>query len=174
MNAASPFVREQIEKRLKELRENCALQRLHLRNAHGRRWSGCERSDRNNPSSWDLYWENLQAEAQRERPKWVEAADKQLSDFIAEHRPLMGADWVGNDHGRLCWAPYCGGRPIDQHYCQLDEGHEGAHADQSGAWPRDVTNDHEWHRLANSCCHPATFGKEQSTICAACGTTLLP
>ena len=46
-----------ITQRLVELRHDCALQRLHLRNAHGRRWSGCKRDDPDNPSSWDLHWE---------------------------------------------------------------------------------------------------------------------
>lgn len=116
-----------IEQNLHVLRHDCALQRLHLRNAHGPRWSGCPRKDPDKPSSWDLYWENLQAEAQRERPKDVAAADKRLADFIAESRKVMGPDWPGNDHGRLCWSPFFGGLPINQFYCQLQEGHTGPH-----------------------------------------------
>ena len=157
----SGFLREQIEKRLKELRYNCGLQRLHLANAHGRRWSGCPRQDPDKPSSWDLHWENLQAEAQRERPKDVAKADKELADFIAEHRPLMGADWIGNDHGRLCWGHYLGGMPIDQHYCQREEGHDGNCADEwpetrwacespRGSWPKGVTCDREWREKIES------------------------
>lgn len=49
----STFLKEQIEKKLKELRYDCGLQRLHLANAHGWRWSGCERKEPYNPSSWD-------------------------------------------------------------------------------------------------------------------------
>lgn len=146
----SSFLREQIEKRLKELRYNCGLQRLHLRIAHGPRWSGCQRRNPEKPDSWELYWEELQAKAQQERPKDVEAADKALVDFIAEHRPLMGDDWIGDDHGRLCWSPFLGGRPIDQHYCQREEGHTGTHGNELGAWPIGVTNEHEWHRLLDS------------------------
>jgi hypothetical protein len=152
----STFIREQIEKRLKELRYDCGLQRLHLRNAFGRRWSGCPRRDPEKPDSWDLHWENLQAQAQKERPEWVAKADKALADFIAEHRAIMGPDWPGTDHGRLCWSPFSGGCPIDQHYCQLEENHEGAHADDQGAWPVDVTNEHEWHKLRERCLHPSS------------------
>lgn len=168
----SDFIKSQIEKRLKELRYNCGLQRLHLRNAHGRRWSGCARQDPEKPSSWDLHWETLQAQAQIDRPKDVAAADKTLADFIAEHRHLMGADWPGTDHGRLCWSDYCGGLPIDQHYCQREEGHEGHHAIESGAWPREVTNDHEWHRLIKSCLHAETRENGEAIVCAVCGHAL--
>ncbi len=154
----SSCVREAIEKRLAELRYQCGLHRLHVINAFGRRWSQQPRRDPDNPSSWDLHWENLQAKAQEERPKDVEAADKALVEFIAYHRPLMGPDWIGNDHGRLCWAPYAGGFPISQHYCQREEGHDGNHADvwpetrwacehENGSWPQGVTGDHEWSKL---------------------------
>ena len=139
----SDFVMQQINKRLAELREDCALQRLLLSNAHGRRWSGCPRANPDKPSSWDLYWENLQAQAQIDRPKDVLAADKRLANFIAEHRLLMGSEWIGNDHGRLCWDHYLGGFPIDQHYCQLPEGHEGNHCDKIGAWLPGTHNSHD-------------------------------
>lgn len=152
------ILRDAINQKLAELRKDCALQRLHLKNAFGRRWSGCQRQDPEKPSSWDLYWENLQAEAQRERPKDVEAADKALADFIAECRVIMGPDWIGNDHGRLCWATYLGGMPIDTHYCVREEGHAGNHADEwpetrwacngpRGSWPQGVTCDREWREL---------------------------
>jgi hypothetical protein len=150
----SEFIRAAIAKRLVELRENCAVQRLHLRNAHGRRWGDTK------------YWDDLQAKAQVERPKDVEAADKALADFIAEHRGFMGGDWPGSEHGRLCWEPFCGGMPIDQHYCQREEGHEGIHGDKAFAWPRDVTNDHEWHKLRESCAHG---DKVLNGVCQVCG-----
>lgn len=140
-------IREQIEKQLVALRYNCGLQRLHVRNAHGPRWSGCQRRNPDKPDSWELYWENLQAAAQVERPAWVEKADMELAEFIAYHRAGMGPDWIGNDHGRLCWAPYLGGMPIDQHYCQKAEGHTDAHGNHRGEWPQGVTNEHEWRRL---------------------------
>jgi hypothetical protein len=151
----SVFVRESIEKQLKQLRYNCCLQRLHLRNAHGPRWSGQPRRNPDKPDSWDLHWENLQAQAQITRAKDVKEADEELTGFIAEHRPIMGSDWIGNDHGRLCWADYLGGYPIDHHYCQREEGHEGNHGDEwpehrwacehpRGSWPQGVTCDREW------------------------------
>lgn len=171
----SDFIKQQIDKRLKELRYNCALQRLHVRNAFGPRWSGCQRQDPNKPSSWDLHWENLQAQAQVERPKDVSAADKALADFIAEHRPLMDPTWPGSDHGRLCWAPFTGGLPIDQHYCQREEGHGGFHCDGVGAWPRNVTHDQEFSKVRNECPHmmePVEYGG--APVCPACGATLIP
>lgn len=157
----SDFIRQQIEKRLKELRDDCGLQRLHLRNAHGPRWSGCQRRNPEKPDGWELYWENLQAAAQAERPTWVKAADQALSDFIAEHRPIMGAGWIGNDHGRLCWSAFLGGSPIDQHYCQREEGHSGPHGNKVGEWPIGVTNCHEWNRLLEKLPKGST-GLEQS------------
>lgn len=171
-------LKREIKKRLIELREDCALQRLHLRNAFGRRWSGCERRDPDNPSSWDLHWENLQSEAQRQRPKDVEAADKRLAEFISESRTIMGADWPGSDHGRLCWSPFCGRLPIGQFYCQLEEGHAGPHrgTEEYGReteWPnsplQEVTNEHEWHKLIQLCKHETTVLHEGILHCSICG-----
>lgn len=141
------LIKQTIEDKLAALRSNCALQRWHVRVAFGRRWSGCPRKDPANPSSWDLHWENLQLKAQEERPKDVLKADQDLADFIAECRPIMGADWLGNDHGRLCWEPYTGGRPIGHHYCQKAEGHKGDHGNEVGEWPQGVTDETEWRKL---------------------------
>ncbi|HVU07644.1 MAG TPA: hypothetical protein VHG89_03775 [Verrucomicrobiae bacterium] len=170
----SAFLRESIEKKLKELRDDCALKRLIKSNAFGRRWARSARSDEENrrdSGSSDKYWDDRQAEAQRNSTAELEAADKALANFIAEHRPLMGADWIGNDHGRLCWAPYCGGRPIDQYYCQKEEGHEGPHAAQvgedggaAGEWPQNVTNEHEWHRLLETLPKGATGLERQNIV----------
>jgi hypothetical protein len=153
--SASTVVAKAINKRLTELREDCAVKRILVRSAFGHRFSGCPRANPEKPSSWDLHWEGLQAKAQVERPLERDAADAELAAFIVEHRPLMGDDWIGNDHGRLCWEPYLGGLPIDQHYCQREEGHEGNHADEwpetrwvaregKGSWPQGVTGFHEW------------------------------
>jgi hypothetical protein len=135
-SSGSAFVRDAINKRLEELRGVCALKRELVRQAFGRGWSGAKPQDP--PSDWDKYWADLQSAAQRDRPKDVEAADKALADFIAEHRPIMGADWPGTSHGRLCWAGFLGcigGRAINHHYCQRDEGHDGPHEDAEGQWP---------------------------------------
>lgn len=80
-------LKQQIEKRLKELRDDCALQRIHVRNAFGPRWSGCKRANPDKPSSWDLHWENLQAEAQMQRPKDVRDFAHSIFSllFLAEH-----------------------------------------------------------------------------------------
>jgi hypothetical protein len=146
----SAFLREQIKKRLAELRYKCGLQRLYLRHATGRRWAYGSRSsaemERDYGSS-DKYWDETQAKSKRDAEAGIELADKELADFIAEHRTLMGSDWVGNLHGKLCWSPYSGGRPIDQHYCQKPVGHDGQHGNEKGEWPLDVTNEYEWRRL---------------------------
>jgi len=165
----SDFIKQQIEKQLAKLREDCGLQRLHLKNAHGPRWSGCPRRDPDHPSSWDKHWEDLQAQAQIDRPKDVAAADKALSDFIAEHRPIMGADWPGTDHGRLCWSDFLGGLPIDQHYCQREEGHDGRHADFVAAWPQGVTGNREWQELRERCPHSEVEQVAGKPHCAICG-----
>jgi len=175
-------LKAQIEKRLKELRYDCGLQRVYLRHAQGpRRWSGCQRRNPDKPDSWELYWENLQAKAQEERPKDVAAADARLAAFIAESRPIMGAEWPGTDHGRLCWSPFCGGLPIDQFYCQEAENHAGSHlgtGDGTGLemmWPnsplQEVTNEHEWHKLIAVCPHAASRFEERhsANICNVCG-----
>lgn len=176
-------LKAQIEKRFKELRYDCGLQRLHCRNAFGRRWSGCQRENPDKPSQWDLHWENLQSAAQVQRPLDVAAADKRLADFISESRLIIGAEWPGNDHGRLCWSPFCGGMPIDQHYCQLEEGHDGPHEGPgdyapSFAWPnsklQEVTNEHEWYKLIALCPHETPVWKGEYHQCAVCGSKIEP
>jgi hypothetical protein len=146
-SSCSAFLRDAVEKQLEKLRSDCAVKRLIKRNAFGRRWALSGRGKVDEPSSSDKYWDDRQAAAQHKSTEELESADQTLTDFIAEHRQMMGADWIGNDHGRLCWAPFAGGLPIDQHYCQMNEGHEGNHCNHLGAWPQGVTNSHEWHRL---------------------------
>lgn len=158
---ASEFLRGAIDEKLAELREACAVKRQIKRNAFGRRWAlnarGTAENERNSGSS-DKYWDDCQAVAQTNAVADLAAADKALADFIAEHRPLMGVDWIGNEHGRLCWEPFLGGLPIDQHYCQREEAHDGNHAvewpetrwacdHRRGSWPQGVTNVYEWREL---------------------------
>lgn len=61
----------------------------------------------------------------------VSAAGTELAEFILEHRQLVGD--IPNC-GRLCWHKFTGGQPIDTHYCQLKEGHDGDHCDTAGRW----------------------------------------
>lgn len=133
---SSTVVREAIEKKLKELQQDCCIRKEWMRQTHD-----------------DWFWgssdegKRKQEEAKIERPKDYEAALKTLSTFVEEHRPLMGDDWPETPGGRKCWAPYLGGMPIDQHYCQMEEGHEGHHCDSRIKWPQGVANDrqmHEW------------------------------
>lgn len=159
----STFVADQIRARLEILRHACAVARIAVRDAFRGKWGDGK------------YWQDRQAEAQIERPKDVITADKALSDFIAEHRPIMGAEWPGTDHGRLCWAPYCGGYPIDQHYCQREENHEGHHADENGAWPKNVSSDREWHDLKKTCAHVSRGPNKDGVIaCRDCGFAIPP
>ena len=167
----SAFLQGQIEKRLKELRHQCELLRLTKADAFRGRWARASRSDEENrrdSGSSDKYWDDLQAKEQGERTIALALADKALVDFIAEHRRFMTPEWPGTDHGRLCWSPYCGGTPIEQRYCQLAEGHEGVHADGQYGWPREVTNDREWHQLRESCAHEfIQYGDDRA--CHKCG-----
>jgi hypothetical protein len=150
--ACSSVVREAIEKRLEELRADCAVKREIKRNAYGRRWALAGGND----ASSQKYWDDRQAAAQEKSTLEVDAADMALVEFIAEHRPLMGSDWIGNDHGRLCWSGYLGGMPINQHYCQREENHDGNCADEwpetkwvfrdrRGSWPKGCSNSREVH-----------------------------
>ena len=164
VGGVSSILRETIETKLAELRADCALKRQIKRNAFGRRWARSARSNAENerdcgPS--DKYWDDRQAEAQRKSTVELEAADKALADLIFEARPVMGPDWLGNDHGRLCWAEYLGGYPIKHHYCEREEGHEGNHADEwpetrwacehpAGSWPQGVTSNREWNERAEA------------------------
>ena len=142
----SGFVRAVIEKELARLRHVCAVKRQIKRNAFGRRWAlACD--DCAGPTE---YWDEYQAKAQRDSTAAVEAAERALADFIAEHRAIMGEGWAGSDHGRLCWAPFLGGTPIQQHYCECPEGHQGNHCNSIGAWPQNVTNVYEWSALIES------------------------
>lgn len=133
----SGFVRESIESRLAELRADCALKRHIQRSAFGRRWANSSRTeeemDRDNGPQ-DAYWDELQASAQKKAVADTAGADAVLAAFIAEHRHFMGPDWIGNDHGLLCWHSITAGQPIATHYCQLEPGHSGPHADEHGRW----------------------------------------
>lgn len=131
----STFIKESIAKKLIELRYQCGLQRLHVRGANVKSWGDGE------------YWERCLREEKIKRPIDRDAADKALAGFIAEHRAIMGPDWIGNDHGRLCWSDYLGGAPIDQHYCQKPEGHEGPGGNEIGVWPQGIRNGRQWHEL---------------------------
>ncbi len=168
----SDFLKEQIEKQVKKLRADCAVKREIKRNAFGRRWALASRGHPDKPDGSDKYWDDLQAKEQVTRTEDLANADKTLAGFITEHRSFMGPDWIGNDHGRLCWCPFLGGTPIDQHYCEREENHDGPHADSAFAWPREVTNEHEWHKLRGTCSHPETSDHESGRQCVVCGKIL--
>lgn len=139
----SAFIRDSVNKRLRELRDKCALEKEGLRHATEPGYWGTD-----NPGQ--TYWADMKARCAVERKETYAQALNALECFIAEHRSIMGEEWVGNNHGRLCWSPYLGGCPIDQHYCQKPEGHTDAHANEIGAWPIGVRNEHQWHELRRS------------------------
>lgn len=88
----STFLKEQTEKRLKELRYNCGLQRLYLRNASEKRWARAARSTEENQrdcGSSDKYWDDVQAKSLTKAASGIAEADKLLAEFIAEHRAMM-------------------------------------------------------------------------------------
>lgn len=141
VGSAPSFIRDAITKRLAELRETCAIKQEGVRHAQDPKtyWG----SD----SGQSTYWRDLKAKCAAERPAELAAAKRELADFITEHRPIMGADWVPDGHGCQCWAPYLGGAPIGQYYCDREPGHTGPHRCHRGAWPQGVDGDQAWHRL---------------------------
>lgn len=120
----SAFVREAIMQRLKELRTECALRLGMLEDSKTGFWE---------PSK---YWQDMRVKTILEGKEKAHNALKSLEDFVAEHRPIMGAAWMRKHNGRLCWAKYLGGYPIDTHYCIRPEGHKGRHHDTVGWWRR--------------------------------------
>ncbi len=169
------FVIDSIHKRLAELREDCAVKRLIKFNAFERRWARAARTDQQNEADCgpsDSYWDDRQAKAQTESTNAVVVADAELSQFIAEHRHIMGPDWIGNDHGRLCWGHFLGGRPIGQHYCQREEGHDGFCQNDVGAWPKGIHGEPQWWRVKKACAHESKIEWQQKTCCEQCGQVL--
>lgn len=119
------FIQSAIREHLGELRHICAEKRHHL----SIRPSQLEDIETNPQTRAWLDW------AQQE----IKNADSALAAFIAEHRPFMPGGWIDNNHGRLCWnAHACFSRtspPIAEvHYCDWNEGHDGAHSNHLGAW----------------------------------------
>lgn len=168
----SSFVRVSIDAKLADLRKKCALARESKRTAFGRRWALSARSTKENACDFspsDLYWDERQSRAQSSSLLSVDEADKALADFVAEHRALMGPDWIGNDHGRLCWASFLGGLPIDRHYCQDEENHTGFCQGDKGAWPQGVHDEAEWWRRKKSCDGHKSIEWMEAMVCSFCG-----
>ncbi len=158
----SGFLRGAIESRLSELRNKVALHRG-MKGEWRRRW----------------YWDESE-NAQEKRFRFlisqgekVREAEAELKRFIAEHRHLMGEDWIGNDHGRLCFLPFLGGRPIDQHYCDRPEGHDGFCENDKGSWTIRVSNQREWRELREVCEHPKYVENGETLVCAVCGKKMI-
>lgn len=157
----SSFLRDAVEKRLAELRADCALKREIKRNAFKGRWANGSRTTKEREADYapsDKYWDDRQAAAQEKATRELEEADAVLAAFIVEHRPMMGSEWIGNDHGRLCWGSFLGGMPIDTHYCQREEGHDGNCADEwpetkwvfrdrRGSWPKGCHSSRDVHEM---------------------------
>lgn len=134
---ASHFVQLAIDQQLRELRKQCALARLVNSQAFGPRWASDFRDadeSRNGRGLRDAHWDKLQANAQDNAVQAVKRADSALALFIQEHREIMPPDWVESDHGRLCWNAFLGVAPVRAHFCQLPEGHDGAHGDGFIMW----------------------------------------
>lgn len=155
--SAPSFIRDAINKRLAEMRRICAIKKEGVRHAQD------PKSYWGDDYGGSSYWRDLKAKCAAERPVELAGLLKEMADFIAEHRPAMGADWVPDGHGCLCWAPYLGGIPIDQHYCDREEGHTGPHRCTRGAWPQNVRGSQDWHRLLATLPPGATGLEEQNT-----------
>ena len=174
--ACSDFVSEQIESRLQELRDDVALQLYLERQSLGPRWARAGRSpdeNKRNQGNNDPYWDGIQRDAIEERRAAVKVAESSLREFISEHRYLMAPDWIGNDHGRLCFMTHLGGLPIDRHYCQMPEGHNGFCRNGKGAWPSGCESGYAVRRLQDACKHDVTteWGSDEH-VCSKCGKRL--
>ena len=154
----SDFLADAINSRLAELREKVALCR-HFVN----KWR--------NQTYWDESKNSQHKRVRfiREQMRETRIAEQALKDFIAEHRSLMGPEWIGNDHGRLCWGWFLGGRPIDQHYCTQPEGHTGFCQDDKGSWPKGVHFDREWWERRKGCKHREMADYNGQVACVRCG-----
>lgn len=129
----SRYVAAAIDAELDRLRRSLAVARYRVHDARRCHWG---------------WWPTAEGErclAIRRLREQVRQAERELRRHIAEHRPLMAPTWVGNDHGRLCWHAFRGGRPIDLHYCQRPEGHDGNHANDLGAWTDAMVQDRRLH-----------------------------
>lgn len=127
----SPFILDAVEKELRKLRDQCSYLKGSMpsyeHNLHYVRNN--DRPDKHRDYHIAEAEENLRGVKER-----LAHAHQVLADFIAEQRPIMGAEWIGNDHGRLCWHHHFSHFPISSHYCQLPEDHEGDHDDGRCQW----------------------------------------
>ena len=114
-----PFLQRSAIGELARLRGELALHRGVLRDQRRHFW---ER---------DRAWQVKKFEAIKETKLRIQKAGKSLTDFVHHHKIFIGD--VPNK-GRLCWHCFLGGLPIDTHYCQLPEGHDGSHCNSVGAW----------------------------------------
>lgn len=154
----SEFLRRKISERLHELRIAVAIPR-HVIREWRQGWVEPTR-----------YWQARKFECIGRLRAEIKNAERELRDFIADHRSIMGPEWIGNDHGRLCWDSFLGGLPIDQHYCQLEEGHDGFCSGETFAWPKGVRNEFTWRRIREDCDHQVLIQYCGITVCSRCGT----
>lgn len=159
--SCSGFIADAINDRLHELRLEVALHR-HFVN----QWR--------NRTYWDESKDSQHKRCRfiREQMRETRIAEDALRAFIAEHRSLMGKDWIGNDHGRLCFSWFMGGRPIDMHYCSEPEGHDGFCQSDKGSWPRGVHGDREWWDRRAACKHERSIDWDGVMKCIGCGLDL--
>ena len=123
----SAFMQSAIKAELERLRKTCRVERCVLKgqkSVHPDNWGGSPEHSR-----------KTRAEEIPKTEERLAAADTALAQFVCENKSMMPADWIENDHGRLCWDGFLGGRPIGYHYCKLPEGHDGPHSDEDGNWP---------------------------------------
>ncbi len=127
----SPFIIDTINKRVRELRDQCSYQ-LNSISSYEKSLNHKQTDDYPNKYRNKDIQEATQ-NLKKAQAKYAEELQI-LADFIAEHRPVMDPDWIDNDHGRLCWHHGFAHFPISSHFCQLPENHEGDHRDEKHTW----------------------------------------
>ena len=134
-----------INTRLSELQRACAIARLLVHE--------------NRRAHYEPYEERKRHVNIRSNRKKVQNAERALSEHNAKYRSIMGDDWAPNS-GRLCWASVLGGSPIDRHYCDQPEGHDGPHSTPKGCWTDEdaAKSDRRW-TIYERACHAAAVIK---------------
>jgi len=125
MHPLSPFITDAVEKELRKLRDQCSYLKNSVR-SYEHTLHHTRTNDRpNKHRDYHIAEAEKNLAGGQER---LNQALQTLAAFIAEHRPIMGPEWIGNDHGRLCW------HNISSNFCQLQEGHDGPHRNEKHFW----------------------------------------
>ncbi len=133
-----------INARLAELQRVCAIERHVLHE--------------NRRAHYEPYEERRRHINIRNCRQRVREAERALAAHVAKYRHIMGDGWAPHA-GRLCWSSVLGGMPIDQHYCDKPEGHDGPHSTPKGCWTDEdaAKRDRRWTIYQEACCKAAVI-----------------